>query len=140
MFMLHPGATHLAVGPSRCPPLTFTSLTCIRSACTFASLFSVRGAPTPQATLSPPQQNAERDHKQVDKTERVHADGAMPAAAAVVLHEDGQEDKKRAVYTREDYNSAPLAAGLASADKMRRWADGRATEGAIIAPRCGLLP
>ena len=75
------------------------------------------------------------------KTERVHPNGAMPAAAAVVLHEDGQEDKKRAeMYTREDENSAPLAAGLASADKMRRWADGRATEGAIIAPRCGLLP
>ena len=65
----------------------------------------------------------------------------MPAAGAVILHEDGQEDKKRAeMYTREDENSAPLAAGLASADKMRRWADGRATEGAIIAPRCGLLP
>lgn len=99
------------------------------------------GAPTPQATLSPPQQNAERDHKQCEKTKHGHADGAMPAAGAVILHEDGQEDKKRAeMYTREDENSAPLAAGLASADKMRRWADGRATEGAIIAPRCGLLP
>ena len=65
----------------------------------------------------------------------------MPAAGAVILHEDGQEDKKRAdVCTRVDEISAPLAAGLASADKMRRWADGRATEGAIIAPRCGLLP
>ena len=60
----------------------------------------------------------------------------MPAAGAVILHEDGQEDKKRAVYTREDEISAPMAAGLASSDKMRRCADGRATEGAIIAPRC----
>ena len=62
-------------------------------------------------------------------------------ATALERNIKAQEDKKRAeMYTREDENSAPLAAGLASADKMRRWADGRATEGAIIAPRCGLPP
>ena len=53
----------------------------------------------------------------------------MRAAAAVVLHEDSQEDKKRAeVYTREDEISAPMAAGLASSDKMRRWADSRVNQ------------
>ena len=40
--------------------------------------------------------------------------------------EEGQEEKKRAeAYTREDEIGAPMAAGLASTDKMRRWADGR---------------
>jgi len=40
--------------------------------------------------------------------------------------EEGQEEKKRAeAYTREDEIGAPMAAGLASSDKMRRWADSR---------------
>ena len=109
---------------------------CVHFSCTF---FRARCADA-TSNLEPATKRGTRPEAS-EKTERVHADGAMPAAAAVVLHEDGQEDKKRAdVCTRVDEISAPLAAGLASADKMRRWADGRATEGAIIAPRCGLLP
>ena len=43
--------------------------------------------------------------------------------------EEGQEDKKRAEkYTREDESSAPMPAGLASSEKMRRWADGRVNQ------------
>jgi len=43
--------------------------------------------------------------------------------------EEGQEEKKRADnYTREDESSAPMPPGLASSDKMRRWADGRVNQ------------
>ena len=43
--------------------------------------------------------------------------------------EEGQEEKKRAeAYTREDEIGAPMAAGLASSDKMRRWADSRVNQ------------
>ena len=43
--------------------------------------------------------------------------------------EEGQEDKKRAEnYTREDESRAPMPAGLASSDRMRKWADGRVNQ------------
>ena len=45
------------------------------------------------------------------KTERVHPDGAMPAGAAVVLHEGRRTRSARRLYTREDeIDQPPIAA------------------------------